>query len=219
MQLAISYLFNGKNKKFWIFTLLACLTHISSVILIVMYVIFKKTNDNKHHILFFLILYIVLLFSFVFFVPLLKFITSTGILPSKYTFDYFYRFINENNNIDKLGVGFKSFFCLLTALAASKNTIKQKINNFNFLFHVVFIDMILWNYDIYIQHFDRISFYFGYTYLIFLLPSFYTFFADKKIGKLIYYALLIILFFIYWYIRFIYQNAGEVYPYISYWEM
>lgn len=214
--LAISYLLKDNKKKFFVFWVFAIFSHISAIVLILAYFLYRFENrkSGKKYVL--STTYIVLLVILILFLPFLRLVTSIGILPSKYTYEYFTHYLNINHEIDSLGTFFKLFWCIVTFVIGSKKNIKSKISNFNFLFHLVFIDFILWNFNIYIHYADRLSFYFGFAYVLFLLPQFLVLFKKEYSSKVFYYVILILLFSSYWYIRFVIQNAGSVYPYIHY---
>jgi len=214
--LAFSYLLKDKNKKFWLFTVLSTLTHISGILLVLIYIIKKISERKKDKKVLFALMYFMLISIFVFFMPLLRIITSIGILPAKYTIEYFSKYLNPYHELDNLGTLFKLLWCVVTLFVASKKSVKDNIKDFNFLFHIVFIDFIFWNMNLYIYYIDRVSFYFGYAYMIFLLPQFKNAFKNDLLNRGFYYALLIISFALYWYFRFVVQNAGAVYPYIHY---
>lgn len=214
--LAVSYLLKDNKKKFFIFLFCASLFHISAVFVISIYFLYKYSKKKYEKKLAFFTTYIVLLLILILFLPILKVITSLGILPSKYTYEYFTHFLNANHEIDNLGTFFKLFWCVVTFCTATRKGVKNKIKNFQLLFHFVFIDFILWNYNIYIYYVDRISFYFGYVYVLFLLPQYVKIFKNDLISKIFYYTILVSLFLAYWYVRFIIQNAGSVYPYVHY---
>lgn len=214
--LATTYLLKNENKKFILYTMIASLIHISSIIFILAYFIKNICEKKLENKAIFVVMYIILGILFLFFIPILKLITSSGILPAKYTFVYFARYINQNNELDNLGTFFKLFWVMLTLMISFNKYWKGKINNFNFFFHLVLIDFILWNLNIYIHYFDRLSFYFGYAYVLFYIPQLYKFFKNDMGNRIFVYVITIVLFIFYWYVRFVYQNAGNVFPYIHY---
>lgn len=211
--LATAYLLKGKNKNFWICFILAVLFHVSSIAVLLVYfikILCDKKTERKVPIV---IIYCVLLISLVFFIPILKLITESGILPSKYTYSYFIRYLNINKELDNLGTFFKLFWCLVTIFVASNKNFKNKIKHFDFFLHIACIDLILWMLNIHIQHIDRLSFYFGFTYMFLYIPQLHKLFKDDIINQIFIYAMIILLFVFYWYVRFILQNAGAVFPY------
>lgn len=214
--LATSYLLKNKNKKFWFFTILSIMMHISGILLVLIYFVNKFSNKKSDRHIFFAIMYFSLVILIFLFLPTLKLVISLGILPSKYTFEYFAKYINVNHELDNLGTFFKLLWCCITLLLAGKVNIREKIKDFNFLFHIVFLDFIFWNLNIHIHYIDRLSFYFGYVYMLFLLPQYSKFFKKDFSNQFLFYILLIVLFVFYWYVRFVFQNAGAVYPYVHY---
>lgn len=214
--LAVSYLLKDNKKKFFTFWILAALSHISALCVISIYFLNNHSKKYESKKIALSTTYVFLIIVLLLFLPTLRFITSLGILPSKYTYEYFTHYLNANHELDNLGVFFKLFWCYITLCIASRKSMKDKISDFRVLFHLVFIDFILWNYNMYVYYVDRISFYFGYVYVLFLLPQFVKLFKNELISKIFYYTILITLFMTYWYIRFVIQNAGSVYPYVHY---
>ncbi len=213
--LAISYLLRDNKKFFFILSILAVLSHFSAIILLLIYLIYKNYKRNNKNKYFFPILYFLLISILLLFFPFLRFITSIGFLPGKYTYEYFLQCLNVGFGIDSLGTVFKLFWCLVIIMISYRDRLKKKIANYGFLFHMVFIDFILWNYNIFILYIDRLSFYFGYTYVLFLLPQLVVTFGKAFRNRVFFYLFLIALFMLYWYLRFVIQNAGNVYPYIA----
>ncbi len=214
--LAISYILRDNKKKFLINAILASLTHISAISVFLIYYIKACIIKNKDKKVSMVCIYSFLIILFLLFMPILKFITSSGILPSKYSFEYFSTYLNINHELDNLGTFFKLFWCILTLLIGFNKNLKEKIVDFDFFFHIVFIDFILWNLNIYIHYIDRLSFYFGFTYLLFYIPQISKIFKKEIYNKILIYTVILIVFLFYWYVRFIFQNAGNVFPYLHY---
>lgn len=214
--LAISYLLKDDKKKFIILSIFAILSHFSAIVLVLVYFVYKNSNKRIKNKLFFPALYFTLIAILILFFPFLRLVTSIGILPNKYTYEYFLRCLNVGYGIDSLGTIFKLIWCLVIIMISCKDRAKNKIVNYSFFVHVAFIDFILWNYNIYILYIDRLSFYFGYIYVLFLLPQLVVVLKNKLSNRALYYLLLMGLFVAYWYLRFIVQNAGNVYPYTTF---
>ena len=214
--LAISYILKNNNKKFLINTLLASLTHIASISLFLILFIKKSTEKHKNKNISMICIYSCLIVVVLLFMPILKIITSSGLLPAKYSFEYFSNYFNINHEIDNLGTFFKLFWCIVTLLISLNKNLRGKIKDFNFFFHIVFIDFIFWNLNIYVHYIDRLSFYFGFSYLFFFIPQIPKIFKKETYNKIIIYTIISILFLFYWYVRFIIQNAGNVFPYMNY---
>lgn len=216
--LAVTHLLKDENnKKFYFWTIIASLFHISSLITLILpwvkKVVMTKKNLKKEKLSLF---YISLIFIFIFFLPILKLITSSGILSSKYSYDYFLNLANTENGIDSLGTTFYLLLCVISFFISLRKEIKNKIDSFNFWFHLCFISFILYMLNVYILYIDRISFCFVYPVILFYVPQFKFIFKNDYVNRILAYFVIILLVIIYWFIRFIYQNAGAVYPYMRY---
>lgn len=216
---AFTKLETSSKKEYIYWIIIAALFHPTAFLALPIYYLYEyckdnstKSKDNKKIIL--AITYIVLIISFVFFKKILNLILATGILPEKYTIEYFSRFTRSSIELDNLGTFFKLFWCIVVLLLSCRKKLTKKIKDYNFLMHITLIDFILWNLNIFIVYIDRISFYYGYIYAFFLIPNLGIVFKKDKFNQLIIKIIIIILFLFYWYIRFVYQNAGNVTPYI-----
>ena len=215
-------LFKNKKIKSTIFCMIiASLFHATAILAIPLFVIYKYVkDDNKNdnysesYKYFLVAIYISLILVFVFFKPLFNIILNSGILPSKYTLEYFERYFNSVIELDNLGTFFKLAWCVIYLLAIKYIKKANEIKDYRFFLHIASIDFILWNFNIYVKYIDRISFYYGYIYALFFVPNLYKLFKNDFLNRNIANLIVIVMFFAYWYLRFVFQNAGNVYPYI-----
>lgn len=216
---SFAYLKNSEKIKSIILLIIGGLFHVTAFLSIPVFLLYKVfSSGNKKHINITLIcIYSLLIFLLIFFKPIFNFILELNILPSKYSIEYFDRYIKYGLNIDKVGTVFRLLWCLIIMLLCSTNKNlpdNRKIANYNFFMHLAIIDFILWNFNIHFEYIDRVSFYYGFIYMLFFIPSLYKMFKRTLFNRGLTYYIIIVLFFIHWLLRFVYQNAGQVYPYI-----
>lgn len=216
---SFAYFKNSEKIKSIVLLIIGGLFHVTAFLAIPVFLLYKIfTSKNKKHISVALIcIYSLLIFLLVFFKPIFNFILELNILPSKYSIEYFSRYIKYGFNIDKVGTVFRLFWCVIIVLLNSINKKlpdNKKIVNYNFFMHLSIIDFILWNFNIHFEYIDRVSFYYGFIYMIFFLPSLYKMFKRTLFNRGLTYYIIIAMFIIHWLLRFVYQNAGQVYPYI-----
>lgn len=210
---------NKEIKKTILCMFVAFLFHSTAILAIPIFVIYRYVSndrelDNKNYKYFLIFIYISLILIFIFFKPLFNIILNSGILPEKYTLSYFLRYFNSSIELDNLGTFFKLVWCGLYLLAMRFIEKSNEIKDYKFFVHIAMIDFILWNLNIYVKYIDRISFYYGYIYAIFFIPNLYKLFKNDILNKNLANLIVIVMFFAYWYLRFVFQNAGNVYPYI-----
>ncbi|MGM9849288.1 MAG: EpsG family protein [Bacilli bacterium] len=217
--LAFSYLSKeNNNRKYFKYTILAIFFHSSAIISLLIYFIYKKYNQKAKNIginkkIITVILFLAVAVISIFFKDIIKIITQIGILGEKYTYNYFKQFMG-NTGIDWAGFIFRLLIFSTMILFKRNSKIKNNIGDYNFYCIVSIIDMVFWNLNLYVKYMMRLAFYFSCIIFIFYIPKTKYFFTKSFMNQAFSKTLTIIAFLGYWYFKFVFQNAGNVYPYI-----
>lgn len=207
-----------KNNKYFLtvcWMIIAYFFHSSSIIMLLVFYLYKISGkDSKDTISFFTVLMYCLIISFVFFPVFIRFVRTipmfsniTTLMNSSY----------ENNfiRIDKIDTFFRIFWILLIGYLNKKYLLSKKIDNYSFYYRLMIIDLIFYSYNIFISYAERISFYFGPIAYILLIPQLIKVLKKDNKNYFIFNCFIFVVFFAYFYLKYIYQNAGGVNPYTS----
>ncbi len=211
---SMKYLKQKRKKAFFISMIIALLFHSTAFFAIPIYFIYEIYNVSKNSkktqniICIIFLMMIVLVFSYDKF---LKIFLNMGIFPEKFEI-YFSKYLKKNIVFDWSSTLYK-FVWLILLILPYKNS--QKVNDYGFYYLMLIMDMVLWNFNYKILNAERLSYYYFSIPGITLIPQTAKLYKNDNFNKITIYSITIILFFIYWYIKFIYLNAGNMYPYHS----
>ena len=210
MALAITfystkYLKNRNYIKYIITIVIATLFHTSAFVAGLIYIIYiqlnKNSNSKKIYVYMTLVCILVANYG-----ELLKFlIYNLNVLPSKYAI-----YIPTGEIDVPIGETLLKTVMLLLILIYRKSLKKYNIDNAFFIF-IVIIDFILMQIGIIAPCAQRVSFYFGYYYIL-LIPQLYV--VLRKKGYNVINFLYTLLLITYWYYMFVKLDNGT-YPYTS----
>lgn len=203
--ISFKYLEDGKFKKFIILVLTATLFHTSAIIALVFYFLYFLCK-KKYRLFYSMILLIILIISLLYFNNILEFLTSVGIINSKYIR---YKMIFEQGNISVFDSLIKIYIFGLTFFQFKKLK-KDKENYFYTL--ISLFDLILLQIGIFSQHASRISLYFG----MYSLINISRILKNSKENKLVLTMFTLVIFIIYFIYVYIYGGAAQTYPYEFY---
>lgn len=216
---AFSFLVNHKERKYWIWTGISILFHISSVLSVLIYFLYKMFNKKEkigrthHKKMVMLIIYVLLIVGLLFTSEIVNFVASSGILPDKYNANYFMRFEKDVIKIDTVGFFFRLLLIAFTGIVILGKVNTKQIENLNFYYHMAVIDFILFNYNVHITNFERTAYYYGIISFMFLVPNLSKLFKNNRLNRIITNLLIVGILLTYWYLRYVYQNAGLITPY------
>lgn len=207
-----TYYLKGKNKTAIIFFIISVLFHSSAIIALLIPIILnitKKNNDfNKVSIV---ILFSTLLISLFGFNWIFKLIIDLGFFKNIATLNA--GFLNHSFEFDKIDSFFKIFWIIVFLLLSK--TKKDKIYNYSFLICLSFVDIILYEYNIFVMFGDRLALYFTTLIYTSFIPQLFISFKKDNLNKIFFTLVVIIMFFTYFILKYVYQNAGAIYPYAS----
>lgn len=199
---------NKKIKKFLTTIIIASFFHRTAIIALSLYFLYNNVKNNKKYNLLFI--YCVIFIAVIGYDQLLKLLINMGLLPSKYN-AFLTKFMRESIDIDFATAFYKIIW--ISLLLMMGKYMKPKDDNYKFYFHLLIIDIILWELNYKILNAERLSYYFGLIGMINLYPQLYNVQLKNKKQKVIVliFIILISLFYFYW--KFIYFHSGEIYPY------
>ncbi len=219
-SIALSILFFGfqyiekKNiMKYLLTVFIAAQFHSTAYIGIVLYIIYYLSISNikqKKTICISIVIATVIIATNI--VNVMGFLHKFNLISDRIFYNYTTRYLNENFQISLIETFFKCLFIFLYFINI-KNINKKHTMNYALGVFLI-MDLILFQIRGVIMYADRLSLYFGYTSLL-LIPQIVTSFnktENRRIMKLI----LIILLLGFWFFKFVFENSGEVYPYMTY---
>ncbi len=203
---AFKYLREKSTIRYFLTIIIAMLFHNSAIITGIMYFVYhliknKKTSKTK---IFFLTILICLLL--VNYGSILKIFINVGILPAKYS-----RYIPTGEIDFVVSESLMKIVFMLPILYYRKSLCKYNDDN-EFIIFMIIIDFILMQAGILSGYAQRISFYFGYYYIL-LIPQLYKVLSKKRYNVINFLYTLGLC--VYWYYMFVVLSYGKTYPYTS----
>ena len=216
-HLAISLVFVSfalfiKKKKILsvVFIILAFLMHSTAIIgtVILGLYAFNESKFKEKRIIPCIII-VAICFLLIFFNNVISIISNIKLFASVATLKNV-EYIKSEISIDIIDT-FSKLLCLTIILVLKKN--KFNINSYSFILTLLIIDFLTYEINIYITNGERLSLYFGNLAYILFLPQIKKCFRKDFHNQTIVNAIIIIYFCAYFYLKFMYQNAGAIFPY------
>lgn len=200
-----------KFLKFLITTLFATMFHVTSIIVLPIYFffMFEDTKREKIYKILTLIAIIILLSNFFLIIETL---VGLGILSSKFL-NYVYIY-SENATDFGLIDGSLRLVILFICWITYKNKVYFDNCNSTYIY-ILIIDFLLMQLTTISGSAQRLAYYYGFPALFYMIPQLSIGFRQDKINKCIIILFTVLLLFVYWYLKFIYQGFGATYPYTS----
>lgn len=211
---SIKYLKRGQKIKYFITMGIALLCHSTAFCALPIYgiyIIYSNSNKIKKKKNIMYIIYLIMIVLLFGYDKILSLFISMGIVPEKFE-SYLTTFFKSNQKFDWSSTFYKLIW-LIVLILPYKN--KNEIKDYNFYYSLLIMDLILWNFNYKIVNAERISYYYYTIASITLIPQTSKLYKKDKFNQLIIYVGTIFLFIAYWYLKFIYLNAGKIYPYHS----
>lgn len=204
----------NKKTKAYLFFVIGTLFHSSaifSILIPIMYTLENKKSRVNYLLKVLIILTIIIIFlTSTYF---LNFYRDISFLKKLSTLSYS-GFVNNSFELDKIDTIFKLFFLFLFIMLVYKNP--KKVNKSDFYIDMMIIDFITYEFNIFIKYSERLSFYFGIIAYLFLVPKLGEYIkGDKKSKRIIVNSILVCIMLVYYILKFVYQNAGDTFPYHS----
>lgn len=207
--------FKKSNFKMTIFLMvLAYLFHTSSIVMILVFYLYYISKDKRNDNGFFTVFIYLLIISFIFFPFFVKILRYIPLFSNITTLNNV-AYQTNKLNYDKVDTLFRIFWILLLYFLNSKYSLENRIDNYSFYYRLMLVDIVLYSYNIFVTYAERISFYFGPIAYILLIPQISKILKKDNKNIMIFIILVSLIFFAYFYLKYIYQNAGGVFPYSS----
>ncbi len=205
---AFRYIDQDKKLKYIITIIIATLFHSTAFVAGLIYVVKRILGkEYKHKVRVYFIIILVCIAIANYGTILSALIYDYGILPVKYAIH-----IPTGEISIPISETILKIMLLLPIVIYSK-----KLNEYNstnrFLLFIIILDFILLQTGMLASYVQRISFYFGFYYIL-LLPQIFKVTKNNKYGNIVKLYIVGVLLF-YWYYMFIRLNYGETYPYTS----
>lgn len=217
--LGLSFLDEGKNKKFLLCLLIACMFHNTANFFVLILAIYKILVSKKINKKVKFIIEILLLgggMLCVIFLPNLMFLVpKLNILSSSKIEDYTRIYIKTSADISYLQI--VVYLYVLLIIFMYKKRIEENEKNADYYVFSTFLSLIILQCGSIISYAERIGYYIFYPLVITMLPYAISKEKNKKnITKNDFIVLLsiLIMFIIYWWLVIYVKNFNETYPYI-----
>lgn len=207
---SFKYIENKNCVKFLFSVYIATLFHSTAFFAIILYVIYNSINTDLKNLYKIIIISLCILMIF-FYRDIISILIDIGLIPTKFN-SYLTKYLKESVDLDIIASLFK-ITIIVFVYFAYKILIKREKNNEYYILLLV-IDFILLQLSAFIDYADRISYYFGLIAQMVLIPQLIFCVKKDRFNKIIAKLIIIIMLLCYWYIRYIYYNNGETYPYI-----
>lgn len=202
---AMKYVWERKLWKYIFFTIIAAGFHYSAVFTLVIYFLYGLTyKQGKTFLKIAIVVTIILVFANFqnFFIYLIR----SGILPSKYT-----HYIEAQQGSFNF---FETVFrvIIITMMGTTLEAFYKLDTNNKFLYFILILDVLIYQFGIISEYTQRISLYFGIN-TIYVLPQFVNSVKQETSNRKISVLLISSILITYWFINYVYLGIGETYPY------
>lgn len=213
MLFCLKYLDNGSILKYILGVLLAMSFHNTAILSGILILLIYSISKIKNRFQFFIVLFLIMITSLsIFFIKdFIELGYRLGIFNYR-IYDYIIRFSKENISVSVVELIIKIFIFLVCIIQSKIINNRASINKF--LFISVILEFILFQSKILISYSDRFSYYFGYLNMVYIPQSFKSLASNKK-NAFIFNLIFILIFFSYWYYKYIICGHCEVFPYKS----
>lgn len=138
---------------------------------------------------------------------IISFLTSNGIIDSRYTF---YASSDSTGNVILIDYVFKAMIFLITVLLYK--LLKKNTNCTDFIYFI-WIEFLLYHLAFFVPYTQRLSYYFGY-FNIFVISQISKCFKGTS-SRIIVNSLVIVFMLAFWYLYYVYLGADATVPYMS----
>jgi len=209
---SIKYIENKNLVRFIISVLIAATFHYTAVLAIVLYPLNYIAKSNKKIFNYIIIVGLISLVLITFnIIHVMTILHDIGILSDR-LYNYTDEFLNSTSKFNLIETAFRILFILLYALRFKDLNGKISINKFMFI--CLILDVILYQFRIFMSYSDRISLYFGYMMML-VIPQLPDSLAISYKNRVVMKAVIAIIIIMYCYYKFVMMDSCEVYPYTS----
>lgn len=205
--LGFTYLLNGKQKKFFVFLLIAFLFHSSAILGLGVYLIFITSNKKNSYIYIALYLFAILLILLNF-KSIISILINIGILPVRYNL-YITKYLRS-----ELDFNFVNNFFYLIIFSLNLFIYNSKNFQKKYLLQLFVVGLAIFEFGIISSFANRASYYFLFPYIFLYLPQIFSKKEKLTKNKILIATMTIIIFIVYWVFWITIENVHETYPFV-----
>ena len=207
----MKYAEDRKLLKFILTIIIACMFHMTSIIVLPVYFLFGLEKSKKK-IIYKTFLLLLIVFILPNFLGLVEGLVNMGLLSTRFLayVDVYSQVETDFAYLDSLFRLAIIFVCIITY----RSKIQFDSKNATYIYMLI-IDFILLQLTLFFENAQRLSFYYGFPALFYMIPQLSVGFKNNKQTRWVIILLTVLLLMIFWYIKYVYFRTSLTYPYTS----